>query len=203
VPIDILLRWPPCLRAFAWPVSRALNGDSWTHKYQGSIANDASAAILTYIILPSYTNFTMAQNQGFNYDFTDEVCQPGPAKDDIDIDCAKPQDAARLCQAPPANLPQYHFYLCCWITGQVVCSSLVQGLEFSEHLRSRHGVGGPDKALHMCCWNGCFAEMKKESLIRHVNEKHLEIKYGCSDCPEQFTRDYTLRNHMSKKHSVS
>jgi hypothetical protein len=89
------------------------------------------------------------------------------------------------------------------MTGQAVCSSLVQGPDFTEHLRSHHGIGGPDKAQLMCCWIGCFAEMKKESLVRHVNERHLEFKYACPNCPEQFTRDYTLRNHMLKKHSVS
>ena len=89
------------------------------------------------------------------------------------------------------------------MTGQAVCSSLVQGLEYSEHLRSHHGVGGPERAQLMCCWRGCFTEMKKESLIRHVNEKHLEIKHTCPNCPEQFTRTHTLQNHMSNKHSGS
>ena len=101
------------------------------------------------------------------------------------------------------NHPQYYFYPCCWVTGQAACDLVVQGLDFSEHLRSHHGVGGPEKAPLVCCWSGCFAEMKKESLMRHVNEKHLEIKHACPSCPEQFTRDYTLRNHVSKKHSVS
>ena len=109
-----------------------------------------------------------------------------------------------LCKlAQFMNLPQHRYYRCYWMTGQAVCGSLIQGLEFPEHLRSHHGIGGPDNAQLKCCWIGCFAEMKKESLIRHVNERHLEFKYICPNCPEQFTRVHTMRKHMLKEHSVS
>jgi hypothetical protein len=106
-----------------------------------------------------------------------------------------------LCQS--RSLTNLRYYPCYWVTGQAVCGSLVQDLEFPEHLRCHHGVGGPDKAQLMCCWIGCFTEMKKESLMRHVNEKHLEIKYACPNCPEQFTRIHTLQSHMSIKHPDS
>ena len=88
------------------------------------------------------------------------------------------------------------------MTGPAICGLLVQGLEFPEHLRSHHDVGGPDKAELVCRWNGCFAVMKTESLMRHLREKHLEFKYACPNCPEKFTRQYTLQCHMSRKHSV-
>ena len=152
--------------------------------------------------------FTMGQdqskrssfNQRFSNDFTDEVGTPSDWRK-VMLTC-KPQDAARLCQYASLAHP-LQGYTCGWMTGQAVCGSLVQGSEFSEHLRSRHGVGVPGDVRVMCCWNGCFVKMKKEHLVRHVNETHLEIKHACPHCPAQFTRDYTLELHVSKKHSVS
>ena len=73
------------------------------------------------------------------------------------------------------------------MTGQAVCGSLIQD---PDHLRSHHGVGGPDKVRLVCCWTGCFAEMKKRSLMKNVDEKHLEIKHACPNCHGQFPRSY-------------
>ncbi|KAF8558112.1 hypothetical protein OG21DRAFT_1481648 [Imleria badia] len=93
----------------------------------------------------------------FNPDFTDK-------------------DADRLCEiASIANDPQYRYYTCGWVTGQVICSSFVQVADFPDHLRS-HGLVGSEQTKVKCCWVSCSADMKKESLVRHVNEKHLELR---------------------------
>ncbi|KAG8213150.1 hypothetical protein J3R82DRAFT_11557 [Butyriboletus roseoflavus] len=127
----------------------------------------------------------MTQNQGFNYEFSDA-------------------DAARLLQvASLANHPQHRYHCCGWVTSQGLCNQHIQGHDFSEHLRADHGVVGPDKAQLRCRWVNCFAEMKKESLTRHVQEKHLELRFSCPSCSEQFTRNYTMQNHVLRKHSGS
>ncbi|KAI9568236.1 hypothetical protein HD554DRAFT_2101052 [Boletus coccyginus] len=92
-------------------------------------------------------------------------------------------------------------HTCNWVTPHGVCGSLVQGLKFSEHLRSCHGIRGPDKEILTCRWYGCFVVMNKESLERHVNEIHIGMKYLCPHCSELFTRSYTLQTHMARKHS--
>lgn len=107
-----------------------------------------------------------------------------------------------LCNyATLLNLPQNRSYRCCWVIGPALCGLSVPGSEFPDHLRSHHGVTGSEKTPVMCCWDGCFMEMNRESLVRHVNERHLELKYACPNCFEQFTRPYTMHNHMLKKHS--
>ena len=93
--------------------------------------------------------------------------------------------------------------MCGWVTGQAICSSLVRFSDLPEHLRFCHGAVGPDRTNLVCRWVHCFAEMKEESLMRHVIEKHLEVRHACPHCPEQFTRLYTMQNHINKKHSVN
>ncbi|KAF8134885.1 hypothetical protein EV363DRAFT_1396352 [Boletus edulis] len=112
------------------------------------------------------------------------------------------EDAAKLCElARIANNPQHRPYVCLWVTNGVVCNSHFQASEFPEHLRAAHGVVGQDKTPLVCCWYNCSTEMKKESVMRHVNEKHLEQRHMCPTCHEQFTRAHTMQNHVTKKHS--
>lgn len=116
-----------------------------------------------------------------------------------------PQDANLLAThyAPLASQPQQCYHHCFWVVGlgPAICNAFVLGHEFSEHLRTDHVPAGTDKTLVMCCWAGCSSEMKKESLMRHVQEKHLEWKYTCPNCFERFTRNYTRDQHVTRKHS--
>jgi len=122
----------------------------------------------------------MAQNLGYNLAFSDK-------------------DAQRLCEvAPYANASVNRYYTCGWVTGQSICDHSVRGPDFSEHLRQNHGVTGPEKMKLMCCWRGCGCIMNKESVTRHVQETHLNWKYSCPVCSEEFTRNHTMINH--KKH---
>ncbi|KAG2352261.1 hypothetical protein BDR07DRAFT_1438574 [Suillus spraguei] len=75
------------------------------------------------------------------------------------------------------------------------CDYLFFAHELSTHLREYHGIRGADKLRVHCCWNGCHKELKKESLSRHVEEKHLMIMYPCNTCNKTFTREYNLRHH--------
>ncbi|KAF8134876.1 hypothetical protein EV363DRAFT_1294636 [Boletus edulis] len=114
------------------------------------------------------------------------------------------EDIAKLCElAPIANNPQHRPYVCLWVTNGGVCNLHFQASEFPEHLRSDHGVVGPEKAPFVCSWFGCFDEMQKESIIRHVNEQHLELRYECPICHEQFTRAHTVQKHVSERHQGS
>ncbi|KAF9223614.1 hypothetical protein BS17DRAFT_780898 [Gyrodon lividus] len=122
----------------------------------------------------------MAQNLGYNYDFHDE-------------------DADRLCQlAPFANASSNRYYCCGWTAGQSICNAAVPGPEFAEHLRVYHGVTGPDKTKLRCYWTGCGSIMNKESVVRHVQEMHLNWKYACPVCSEEFSRNNTMTNHWKK-----
>ncbi|KAG6373318.1 hypothetical protein JVT61DRAFT_6459 [Boletus reticuloceps] len=112
------------------------------------------------------------------------------------------EDVARLCElASYAKDPRFRPYVCLWVTNGVVCNLHFQASEFPDHLRAAHGVVGADKASLTCCWVNCFTEMKKESVMRHMNEKHLELRHVCPTCNEQFTRTYTMQNHIARKHS--
>ena len=100
--------------------------------------------------------------------------------------------------------PQSCYHPCFWVDGHATCNKLVLGHEFSEHLRTCHVSVDADKArVRRRCWIGCSCEIRNESLIRHVQEKHLERKYTCPNCFERFTRSYTRDEHVSRKHSGS
>jgi len=131
------------------------------------------------------TAFMAQELQGYNYNWTEA-------------------DTAALCQvAPYTRDPQLHrHYPCQWWTGHGVCNALVQCCGFSDHLRFYHGVAGSEKAQVECCWGGCSSVMRKESLMRHLNEIHLEVKVACHICGEQFTRSHTLKGHLRREHSM-
>ncbi|KAG9315155.1 hypothetical protein JVU11DRAFT_4278 [Chiua virens] len=106
-----------------------------------------------------------------------------------------------LHYASVASHPQNCYHTCYWMTPYGVCNTQILGHDLSEHLRTCHGVSGPEKALLRCHWHNCLGEMRKESLARHIQEIHLEWKYVCPNCSERFTRNYTMQGHISRKHS--
>ncbi|KAG1863761.1 hypothetical protein F4604DRAFT_1683618 [Suillus subluteus] len=65
----------------------------------------------------------------------------------------------------------------------------------SAHLR-RHGVTGPDSAVTICTWGGCYKTLKKGSMTRHILA-HLGVKACCSICGVVKCRYDLLRAHIN------
>ncbi|KAG9315156.1 hypothetical protein JVU11DRAFT_4279 [Chiua virens] len=97
-----------------------------------------------------------------------------------------------------ASDPQNIHHACFWATAHGPCNKAVLGSEFAEHLRSCHDITVADGVQLNCLWSGCSTELKKESLMRHIQEKHLEWRYACPVCGERFTRNYTRQNHLRR-----
>ncbi|KAF9243547.1 hypothetical protein BU15DRAFT_59914 [Melanogaster broomeanus] len=110
----------------------------------------------------------MAQNGGFNYNFSDERHMP-----------MSPRTATIVAAWDVGQ-------------GQDPCNASIQGPDFSEHLRIVHGVTGHEKMQLRCWWMGCGSLMKKESVVRHVQEMHLGWRYSCSVCGEEFSRNHSM-----------
>ena len=77
------------------------------------------------------------------------------------------------------------------------CGSLFCGNNLTAHLRDAHDIHGADKKRVYCLWEGCNTEMNKESIARHVEEKHLMVVYPCGTCRSSFTRRDTLKKHKT------
>lgn len=92
--------------------------------------------------------------------------------------------------------------LCLWdIGGGTPCGAYISVLDLSKHVRM-HGVKGPGNLEIQCAWDGCTrAPMKRESVVRHLEEVHVKVKYLCSQCWAPFSRKYTLGSHVLKAHS--
>ncbi|KAJ8584900.1 hypothetical protein M405DRAFT_884094 [Rhizopogon salebrosus TDB-379] len=76
------------------------------------------------------------------------------------------------------------------------CNDLFCGHNLSAHLREVHHIHGADKTPLYCLWNGCGLVLNKESLSRHVEERHLGIAYRCDTCGKSYSRRDTLNKHM-------
>ena len=92
-------------------------------------------------------------------------------------------------------------YICGWeMSSDTVCGIPIIGDLFPVHLRDHHGVVGDNSAKIECKWTKCGREMNKESIVRHVTERHLQYKFVCDECDAIFTRRHTLNNHVLRKH---
>ncbi|KAH7884556.1 hypothetical protein F5I97DRAFT_1470252 [Phlebopus sp. FC_14] len=133
---------------------------------------------LTYA--PPLMSSCYGYDGGYNEDFSDE-------------------DMERLLQIATTD-SERSIYQCGWVEGQSLCNEEFQGSKLSAHLKAAHGITGPDNAQFVCCWAGCATPMKKESVIRHVQEIHLIWRYYCPwpVCKEHFSRKYTLNQHYKK-----
>ncbi|KAG2061079.1 hypothetical protein BDR06DRAFT_397548 [Suillus hirtellus] len=78
------------------------------------------------------------------------------------------------------------------------CNDLFYGHNLSHHLRERHGIHGPDNARVFCQWRSCDMEVNKESLTRHIEEKHMKVVHPCV-CGKLFSRGDTLNKHRREK----
>ncbi|KAG2118389.1 hypothetical protein DEU56DRAFT_142975 [Suillus clintonianus] len=88
-------------------------------------------------------------------------------------------------------------FFCMWDHIQGLhCNHFFYGYNLNTHLRDVHGIHGPDKYRVLCKWNGCGLEVNKESLGRHVEEKHMRIIHSC-ECGKTFSRRDTLSRHRT------
>jgi hypothetical protein len=62
---------------------------------------------------------------------------------------------------------------CRWVDRGGTCNELLSWKSVSAHLRDRHVVRYGSEQLVTCLWLGCSSIMKKESLVRHIRERHL------------------------------
>ncbi|KAI6154605.1 hypothetical protein BKA82DRAFT_158464 [Pisolithus tinctorius] len=91
-------------------------------------------------------------------------------------------------------------HTCGWVVGGEPCNDVLFPEQFSGHLTT-HGIRGNGTTNMLCCWVGCNApKMKKESVLRHVFEVHLELRFECPDCGLSFTRKTSLNHHRKSKH---
>ncbi|KAG2104090.1 uncharacterized protein F5147DRAFT_272315 [Suillus discolor] len=94
--------------------------------------------------------------------------------------------------------------ICSWDSGLgIPCGAYISVSNLSKHL-STHGVNGPAKSVISCAWGDCGrAAMKRENVIRHVEEVHLQVKYLCDQCNASFSRKSTRNAHVFKLHSYA
>ncbi|KAG1876568.1 hypothetical protein DFJ58DRAFT_909816 [Suillus subalutaceus] len=92
-------------------------------------------------------------------------------------------------------------FLCMWDGDApgIHCNELFCGYELPAHLRD-HGIRGADKLRFSCQWESCGTKLNRESIVRHVKEKHLRINSACDICNQTFTREYNLAAHCKKSH---
>ncbi|KAI6155492.1 hypothetical protein BKA82DRAFT_188922 [Pisolithus tinctorius] len=95
---------------------------------------------------------------------------------------------------------QEKYDVCRWIDGNgMPCNQWVQDKDFSNHLRMHHGVGGAPSSQHRCRWEGCRErEFNRDCLIRHLREQHLQWRWPCPHCSQDFTRKNTMFDHRDR-----
>ncbi|KAG2369180.1 hypothetical protein BDR07DRAFT_1388935 [Suillus spraguei] len=102
---------------------------------------------------------------------------------------------------PTAAANFYDHIICLWDSGfGIPCGAYINVADLSKHLGT-HGVNGPAKSVIPCAWGNCErGPMKRESVVRHVEEVHLQVKYFCDQCGASFSRRSTCNAHVFKSH---
>lgn len=78
------------------------------------------------------------------------------------------------------------------------CNDLFCGNNLSAHLQEVHQIHGvSDESRVYCRWNQCNLELNKESLVGHIEEKHLGVVHSCQcdTCGKSFSHKDTLSRH--------
>lgn len=132
---------------------------------------------------------------GFNHDFSEEVPFFFSAFVPFRLIFRQDQETLIRYGTLPADQRPY---ICGWVVEDRPCGIPVLGDQFSMHLRDYHGVTGADKIRMRCCWVRCGTSMNKESMVRHVEEMHLQLRYTCTLCGEGFSRRSTMTSHFKK-----
>ncbi|KIK75235.1 hypothetical protein PAXRUDRAFT_173407 [Paxillus rubicundulus Ve08.2h10] len=88
------------------------------------------------------------------------------------------------------------YYVCHWRTDNGMrCNTQIQGREYATHIRTVHGVGR-DKRLE-CRWDNCGESLKKDCVVRHLQERHLLYRWPCPRCLLSFTRRSNMNTHRA------
>ncbi|KAH7883387.1 hypothetical protein F5I97DRAFT_236309 [Phlebopus sp. FC_14] len=90
------------------------------------------------------------------------------------------------------------FYRCLIDRDGETCNTWIVGDRpyISKHLRSCH-PSHPGNGYATCRWDGCPTVMKKDNLPRHI-VTHLNIKWKCPHCREEFSRDDAVHRHLER-----
>ncbi|KAH7883375.1 hypothetical protein F5I97DRAFT_1814951 [Phlebopus sp. FC_14] len=95
------------------------------------------------------------------------------------------------------SLDNVHFYKCCWEN----CGQWMPGdrEQLELHLKYKHEVllKGDPWSPTTCRWTGCGGELKKNSLLRHI-EIHLGLHWRCSLCSQEYTRADSVSSHIRR-----
>ncbi|KAF8141884.1 hypothetical protein EV363DRAFT_1088691, partial [Boletus edulis] len=65
---------------------------------------------------------------------------------------------------------------CQWTDGTRPCGRVITGtkLAIGKHLRTAHAIPlKADKTSQTCWWEGCYREMRSESIPRHILTVHM------------------------------
>ena len=87
----------------------------------------------------------------------------------------------------------------CWHEIGLTDKTLLK-IHLKAHIQSATSIG---EGKVVCAWHGCRAEaMVRENLLRHIYEIHAKavlVKPKCGGCAKEFTREESLRRHVSLK----
>ncbi len=93
---------------------------------------------------------------------------------------------------------------------QIVCEPDIVELDFQEDLEekeeeqppNRNPEPKPDFKVYPCPEPGCDRSYKlRSSLRRHHKRSHLNIRYPCETCNQEFMEKRDLKRHISKRHN--
>lgn len=90
--------------------------------------------------------------------------------------------------------------ICQWVNRGTVCNDTVKAKDLKAHLHLRHLIASASQTrMYSCLWHKCRTKpMKKSSLVRHVKEQHIPMKWPCLMCEKAFTRKATLMEHLER-----
>ena len=79
------------------------------------------------------------------------------------------------------------------------CPKCDSSFAFASDLRDHNKVHS-DERLHSCASRGCTSTFKHQSgLVRHAKVHQGQV-FKCVQCPQEFTTEYLLQQHVSNGH---
>ncbi|KAG1898731.1 kinase-like domain-containing protein [Suillus fuscotomentosus] len=76
------------------------------------------------------------------------------------------------------------------------CDHLIHPHDLSSHLREVHEIRGSGNSRNQCIWDGCNRVLRRDTLLRHINEVHGRVvRHSCDSCGRKFRRLCMLNGH--------